>query len=176
MKKNKFKNLIIDVDGVMTDGKFYYSAEGKMMKAFGPDDHDALSLLKEYINIIFITGDKKGYSISKKRIVDHMGFKLFLVSTVKRIDWIKKKFKLDECIYIGDGIFDFLVMKEVGFSITPKNASNFTKNCSKYILKRSGGDRAVSEACLYILSKFFKKKTFSKKNLKNKKVSGSWMI
>ena len=174
--KNRFKNLIIDVDGVMTDGKFYYSAEGKMMKAFGPDDHDALSLLKEHMNIIFITGDKKGFSISRKRIVDHMGFKLFLVSTVKRLDWIRKKFKLMECIYIGDGIFDFMVMKEIGFSITPKNASNFTKKSSKYILKRSGGDRAVAEACLYIIKKFFKKKIFSKINLKNKKVSGSWAI
>ena len=40
--KKKFKNLVIDVDGVMTDGKFYYSVDGKILKAFGADDHDAL--------------------------------------------------------------------------------------------------------------------------------------
>ena len=39
------KNFVIDVDGVMTDGQFYYTAEGKVMKVFGPNDHDALLLL-----------------------------------------------------------------------------------------------------------------------------------
>ena len=69
MKKyeKKFKNLIIDIDGVMTDGKFYYSVDGKILKAFGADDHDALSILKKYMNIIFVTGDKKGFKISKKK-------------------------------------------------------------------------------------------------------------
>ena len=176
MKKNKFKNLIIDVDGVMTDGKFYYSNEGKVMKAFGADDHDVLSILKNYINIIFITGDKKGFSISKKRIVSHMGFKLYLVSTVKRVNWIKRKYNLEECIYIGDGIFDYLVMSKIGFSITPNNSSNFTKKSANHVLKRCGGDRAVAEAGLFILKKFFNIKNFSKLNLKNKKMSGSWAI
>ena len=61
--KKKFKNLIIDIDGVMTDGKFYYSVDGKFLKAFGADDHDALSILKKYMNIIFVNGDKKGFNI-----------------------------------------------------------------------------------------------------------------
>ena len=68
----KFKVFILDVDGVMTDGKFYYSNKGKIMKVFGPDDNDALSLLSNYINIQFVTGDKKGYSISRKRIKEDM--------------------------------------------------------------------------------------------------------
>ena len=50
-----YKVLILDVDGVMTDGKFYYSDKGKVMKVFGADDNDALSLLKEYIKIIFVS-------------------------------------------------------------------------------------------------------------------------
>ena len=53
------KIFILDVDGVMTDGKFYYSQEGKILKAFGADDSDALALLSKYIKINFITGDKK---------------------------------------------------------------------------------------------------------------------
>ena len=170
----KFKNLIIDVDGVMTDGKFYYSVDGKVLKAFGADDHDALSILKKYLNIIFITGDQKGFKISKKRIFEHMGFKIYLVSTVKRVQWIESKFKLKECIYIGDGILDYLVMKKIGYSITPNNSSNFTKKYSNHVLRRSGGDRAVSEACIFILKKFFKINDFTKINLKKTKMSGSW--
>ncbi len=61
------------------------------VKNFGLDDHDMLSILKNYFEIRFITGDKKGFKISKRRIVDDMSFKLDLVSTIKRLDWIQKK-------------------------------------------------------------------------------------
>ena len=40
------KIFILDVDGVMTDGKFYYSAEGKIFKSFGADDSDALGFVR----------------------------------------------------------------------------------------------------------------------------------
>ena len=71
----KPKVFILDVDGVMTNGQFLYSKEGKEMKVFGPDDNDALCLLKPYLEIRFVTGDKKGFKISKKRINDDMKFK-----------------------------------------------------------------------------------------------------
>ena len=64
--------FILDVDGIMTNGSFFYTSEGKFMKAFGPDDNDGLSLLKEYLDIRFVTGDKKGFPISKKRIFEDM--------------------------------------------------------------------------------------------------------
>ena len=49
------KFLIIDVDGVMTTGQFFYSEKGKVFKVFGPDDNDALSILSRYIKIHFST-------------------------------------------------------------------------------------------------------------------------
>ena len=58
--------FIFDVDGVMTDGKFYYTSEGKMMKKFGPDDNDALGLLDPFIKVQFITGDKKDFQLLKE--------------------------------------------------------------------------------------------------------------
>ena len=67
MKKPKV--FLIDVDGVLTTGQFLYTENGKTMKMFGPDDHAGLSLLKPYMEIKFLTGDKSGYNISKKRIV-----------------------------------------------------------------------------------------------------------
>ena len=62
------KVFILDVDGVMTTGHFMYSKDGKQMKVFGPDDNDGLGLLNPNIEIRFVTGDKKGFSISNKRI------------------------------------------------------------------------------------------------------------
>ena len=150
-----YKVFILDTDGVITTGQFFYTAEGKAMKVFGPDDNDALSLLKPYLETRFVTGDKKGYPISKKRISDDMKFQLDLVSTIHRVEWIKKRYNLAEVIYMGDGIFDPYVMQRVGYSIAPANADKLTASQANYVTKRSGGDRAVAEACLHILEEFF---------------------
>ena len=150
-----YKVFILDTDGVITTGQFFYTAEGKAMKVFGPDDNDALSLLKPYLETRFVTGDKKGYPISKKRISDDMKFKLDLVSTIHRVEWIKERYNLAEVIYMGDGIFDHYVMQRVGYSIAPENADKLTASQANYVTKRSGGDRAVAEACLHILEEFF---------------------
>ena len=150
-----YKVFILDTDGVITTGQFFYTAEGKAMKIFGPDDNDALSLLKPYLETRFVTGDKKGYPISKKRISDDMKFQLDLVSTIHRVEWIKERYNLAEVIYMGDGIFDHYVMQRVGYSIAPANADKLTASQANYVTKRSGGDRAVAEACLHILKKFF---------------------
>ena len=148
--------FILDVDGVLTTGQFFYSAKGKEYKCFGPDDHDALLLLKNFVEIRFITGDKKGFEISKRRIVDDMNFPLDLVSTVRRVEWIKSRYNLETTVYMGDGIFDYLVMQKVGYSIAPQNSDECAKRHASFVTKRSGGDRAVAEAAIHLLGKFFK--------------------
>jgi len=182
MAKNLVKKIIqptcfiLDVDGVMTTGHFFYTAEGKVMKIFGPDDNDGLSLLKQYIEIRFITGDKKGLPISKKRIVDDMNYPLDVVSTIRRIDWIRERYPLDKVIYMGDGIFDHYVMSEVGYAVAPANADKLAKQHAHYVTERSGGDRAVAEACLHIMAKFFT--PFNPSELPNAqgKLSGEWAV
>jgi 3-deoxy-D-manno-octulosonate 8-phosphate phosphatase (KDO 8-P phosphatase) len=154
MKKNP-KCFILDVDGVMTTGHFLYSADGKQMKIFGPDDNDGLALLNPHIEIRFITGDRKGFPISNKRIKEDMKFDLDLVSTIKRVEWIKERYDAKEVIYMGDGIFDHYVMNEVGYSIAPANSDRVAKESADFVTERAGGDRAVAEACLHIMSKFF---------------------
>lgn len=72
MEKKTIKNFILDVDGVFTDGKFYHTVDGKVMKKFGPEDNDALSLQGK-LHIHAVSGDKNGFAITKKRIADDMG-------------------------------------------------------------------------------------------------------
>ena len=153
-KKHIPKYLILDVDGVITDGTMIYDSKGKRFKIFGPDDHDSLKILKKYMKIYFVSGDKKGFQISKKRVTD-MGFKISHVSAMDRVDWIEKKFGLLNCIYIGDGIFDHLVMKKVLYSIAPKNSLDHVLDEADYVTKRSSGDRAVAEGVIHILKIFF---------------------
>ena len=176
--KNKSKptRFILDVDGVMTTGQFFYTEQGKAMKVFGADDNDALSLLKSHLDIRFITGDKKGFPISKRRIVEDMGYPLDIVSTIKRIDWIQNLYPAKDVIYMGDGIFDHYVMKEVGYAIAPANADKLAKQHAHYVTERSGGDRAVAEACLHIMEKFFTAYDPSTLPSAQHKLSGEWTV
>lgn len=150
--------LIVDVDGVLTPGNFYYSENGKIIKSFGADDSDALKLISDYIKVIFVSGDKRGFSISEKRIKD-MGYNLNFVSTLKRIDWIKERYNPNKVIYIGDGIFDFLVMKEVGYSICIKDGDELALKYANYITSNKGGDRAIAECVRHIFKIFFNTKS-----------------
>lgn len=147
--------FVLDVDGVLTTGQFLYSKNGKSFKIFGPDDNDGLSLLKPFVNIHFLTQDKKGFPISKKRIVTDMKYPLSLVNTLKRIEWIKNRISLDKVIYMGDGIFDHYVFSKVGYAIAPANADPLAKKYADYVTERNSGERAVAEACIHILKKFF---------------------
>lgn len=172
----KPKVFILDVDGVMTDGQFHYSVDGKIIKIFGADDSDGLSLLSPYLEIRFVSGDHRGFEISKKRIVDDMKYKLDLVSTIKRIEWIKERWDPKTVIYMGDGIFDHYVFREVGYSIAPANGDEYLKTVANYVTLRKGGDRTVAEASLHILEKFFT--PYDPMTLPDKqiKISGEWTV
>ncbi|MBA4319485.1 MAG: phosphatase [Flavobacterium sp.] len=168
----KPKYLILDVDGVFTDGMFYYTTEGKVMKRFGPEDNDALSLLKDKLIIHAISGDKNGFAITKKRIADDMKLPLDMVSTFNRVEWIEQRYNLAETIYMGDGIYDPLVFKKVGYSIAPANAFYKTKEMADFVTNAKGGEGAVAEACLHILEKFFEPFDLFKLDFSNG--SGAW--
>jgi len=147
--------FILDVDGVMTDGQQYYTAEGKVMKRFGPDDHDALSLLKNDLEIRFVSGDGRGFEISRRRIEIDMKFPIDLVSTIRRTAWIAERYPLDRVIYMGDGIFDALVFRRVGYAIAPADADPLALRTADFVTTRKGGHRAVAEACLHVKERFF---------------------
>ena len=159
MKNNiKFipKYFVCDVDGVMTTGHFLYSNKGKIFKTFGPHDHDGLNLIKENIKIIFMTADKKGFLISKKRIKIDLGFPLFLIKENNRYEVIKKKYGLNNIIYMGDGYFDQKILKDCFYGIAPENARKEAKASADFVTASSSGNGAVLDACLQIKKIFFK--------------------
>jgi 3-deoxy-D-manno-octulosonate 8-phosphate phosphatase (KDO 8-P phosphatase) len=104
-----------------------------------------------------------------------MKFPLNLVSTVNRIEWIKNQTSsLERVIYMGDGIFDHYVFSKVGYSIAPANADELAKKNANYVTKRNSGERAVAEACIHILKKFYAIEDISKIQLGKKKI-GEWV-
>lgn len=151
----KPRAFVLDVDGVLTNGQFLYTVDGKVGKLFGADDHDALLLLKPFVEIRFVTGDKKGIEITRKRIVEDMKFPLDLVSTIQRARWFRENTRPTDTVYMGDGIFDPYVFPHVGYAICPRNGHPTARARADFVTAADGGDRAVAEACLHILERFF---------------------
>jgi len=153
--KNLIKNIVFDIDGVLTDGSFLYDEKGKKYKRFGAHDADGLNLLKKHFNIFFISSDLKGYKISNRRIKD-MGFKLEYVKSAKRYNYLKKKGE-NQTIFVGDGIYDLKLIKKSKYGISTNNAINIVKKYSNYVTKNNGGSGAVFEIACHVYKKILKK-------------------
>jgi 3-deoxy-D-manno-octulosonate 8-phosphate phosphatase (KDO 8-P phosphatase) len=154
--KYKFRNtdrdwiFIFDVDGVLTDGKFTYTKEGKFSKTFGSHDADALNFLSEYSQISFISADAKGFEVTSKRIND-MGFDLNLVDSISRGEFLKKLQHNSRVVFTADSFTDSLGLKIADVSFAPKNAHPLAKKNATMILNSKGGSGAVAEVCLLYL-------------------------
>ena len=146
-----FKRFILDVDGVMTDGKIYWDEKGKPFKAFSNYDHDGLKIIRNFLDVEFISADKVGWNISENRIVQHMKFKLSYVTEQERLQWVLNKGDPAETVFMGDGPYDAKVLKSVGLGIAPSQSWDNVIQLADYVTKRPGGDGAVMEACLFLL-------------------------
>lgn len=146
---------IFDVDGVLTTGQFLYSERGKEYKVFGPHDNDGIKLISGKIKIVFLTADKRGFPITKKRIVDDMKQELILVSEDDRMAFIEKNYGFDRAIYMGDGIHDAPILERCAYGIAPKNARREAIEAADYVTPSNSAEGAVLDACLHIIDTFF---------------------
>ncbi|MBX4199191.1 HAD hydrolase family protein [Candidatus Parcubacteria bacterium] len=154
--KRDVKNLILDVDGVLTTGQFLYTKDGKFAKVFGPHDNDGIKMLSGLMNIQAISADRRGFDITQKRVSEDMKLKLDLVSEDERLEWFKKNFDLTETIYMGDGMHDVDIFAHVAYSIAPASAFYLAREKASFVTTHRAGEGAVAEACLHIKDKFFK--------------------
>lgn len=146
-------NFVLDVDGVMTTGQFLYSENGKVYKIFGAHDSDGLKLVREKVNVIFISADKRGFQISKRRIKD-MGYRIDFVPEKEREKYIED-LRFENTIFMGDGIFDAPLLKKCKFGIAPANARIEAKQAAQYVTSSKSAEGAVCDACIIINKKFF---------------------
>lgn len=153
-KAKKIKLLLLDVDGVLTDGRIIYDSRGRDLKLF--DVHDGLGvylLKKSGIRTILITA--KGSKAIGPRAKDMQVEAVFENISPKSqiLDNALKKYKLvpDDVCFVGDDLVDLCLMKRVGLPIAVFNACAEIKQSASYITLREGGRGAVREVAELIL-------------------------
>jgi YrbI family 3-deoxy-D-manno-octulosonate 8-phosphate phosphatase len=150
------KSIVIsDVDGCLTDGRYIYTADGKVAKVFGPHDNDGVKLLKaNNIDVVFISADKRGFPITRKRIED-MKCPIFNVSEAERVQWVDNYVKANGyefSVFFGDGIGDVPVKDVVTYFACPANARKEAKMAAQYITESIGGQGAFLDLAQWVLS------------------------
>lgn len=153
-KLKKVKMLILDVDGVMTDGRIIMDDEGREIKNFHVRDGHGIKLLQRYgIEVALLTGRQS--QVVKQRAKDLNVKEVYQKVYNKRevFEKILKKHKLsaEETAYMGDDIIDIPVLKSVGFSAAVADAVEVVKKSADYVAKNKGGQGAVREICEMIL-------------------------
>ena len=160
MKKNikeklkGIKLLILDVDGVMTDGRIIMDNEGRELKNFDVRDGHGIKILQRYgIKVAILTGRKSKvveYRAKDLEINDvYQG--AFNKKDVFGKILEKQKLSPSAVAFMGDDIIDIPVLKSVGFSASVADAIDVVKKSVDYVTKDRGGHGAVREICDMIL-------------------------
>ena len=151
---NRIKLLLLDVDGVMTDGRIIYLNDGGEAKAFDVKDGHGLKLIQRAgIQVGIITGRQS--DIVARRAAE-LGIELVYQGAKDKMQpfmEILEKLGLEpsEVAYVGDDLVDLPVMRLVGFSATVADASDDIKPYVDLVTSRPGGRGAVREVCDFLL-------------------------
>lgn len=153
-KLKGIKMLILDVDGVMTDGGIIMDSQGNELKKFNVRDGHGIKVIQRYgIKVAILTGRKSKVVEYRAKDLDIKDVyqKVFNKKEVFEKILVKHKLSANEVAYMGDDIIDIPVLKRVGFSAAVADAVDVVKKSVDYIAKNRGGNGAVREICEMIL-------------------------
>lgn len=148
-KLDKIKLLVLDVDGVMTDGGMYFSESGDQFKKFNTKDGMAIiHLTKNNFQVAIISSGFKGEAVKAR--AEMLGIQSCTVNREPKMDRLNTLLKelnlqMENVAIIGDDINDLEVMRTVGLSVAPSNAVPAVKSEVDIILQTKGGDGCVRE-------------------------------
>lgn len=147
-KAGKIKLLILDVDGVMTDGSIILDNEGNEFKRFHVrDGHGIKMISRAGIKVAIITGRKsKVVEVRARELgIEEVYQKVFQKSLV--YEKLQKKYNCrDENVaFMGDDVVDQELLRRAGLTAAPADAEEEAKKLADIVTKRGGGRGAVRE-------------------------------
>lgn len=148
-KSDKIKLLVLDVDGVMTDGGMYYTESGDQFKKYNTKDGMAIQhLVKNNFQVAIISSGFKTEMVKAR--AELLGIQRCYIGRDPKMDILKSycaelEISLENVALIGDDINDLDMIKSIGFSACPSDAVNIVKSNVDIILSKKGGEGCVRE-------------------------------
>lgn len=154
----RIKVLLMDVDGVLTDGRLYLvpDHEGKMVETKGFDSQDGIALrwlTWHKIKTGVISGRDSPATVERARQVDMTYVFQGHIEKIPIYERIMADAKVSssEVAYIGDDLTDVVIMRRVGLSFATANARGEVKQCANAVTNAPGGSGAVREVIELLL-------------------------
>lgn len=150
----KIELLVLDIDGVLTDGRLYFSARGEALKVFHVrDGHGIKLLMKSGVAVAAVSGRRSAAVGARMR---ELGVKTLIqgcTDKVAALHRIARKLKIDPlaCACIVDDTPDMPLMTAVGFAAAVADAHPLVLSAAHWVSTIPGGCGAVRELCDAIL-------------------------
>ena len=146
--------LVLDVDGVLTDGRLYYGEDGQQQRAFHVHDGIAIHWFQRLGGIVAILSGKSSPAVAA-RAAD-LGIRHVIQgSRDKLADLTRLLSELDvppsQAAFVGDDLPDLAAMRAVGLAIAPSNAVEQVRAAARVVTSAAGGHGAVREAIEHLL-------------------------
>ncbi|OFV46452.1 HAD family hydrolase [Oligella sp. HMSC09E12] len=147
--------VIFDVDGVLTDGGLYYTANGESQKRFHALDGHGLKMLKQSgIEVALMTGRQS--EITTRRSAE-LGITHLLQNVRNKAEALVELSKtlaieLERVAFIGDDVIDLPAMRRVGLALSVPNAPVYVQQAADWVSQLAGGHGAAREHCDMILA------------------------
>lgn len=147
--------LVLDVDGVLTDGKLYFLADGSEAKAFSTLDGQGIKMLMNSgVNVAIITG--RTSTIVERRAANLGIMHLIQGREDKRtaLDELLSSLQLsyDQVAYLGDDLPDLAAIRCVTLGVAVANANTFVRQHALAVTSLRGGEGAARELCEFIMA------------------------
>ena len=148
------KLLLLDCDGVLTDGRLYFSAQGEELKVFDVQDGQGIvTWLRSGRQIGIISG--RSSPILEKRAAE-LGIRLVYQGVANKLEtakeiWEELGIGPEQTAFVGDDIPDIELMQACGFGVAVANAVEEVKQDADRVTKKTGGRGAVREVIDHLL-------------------------
>ena len=144
----RIRLVLLDVDGVLTDGRLYYGPDGEALKAFDVKDGHGIVLLRGRVDFGVISG-RPGKATQKR--LEELRFKHMVFGQLDKLAGYASLGYLgladDEVAYMGDDVNDLPLLARVGLSAAPADARPEVRAAVHFTTRAGGGRGAVRELC-----------------------------
>ncbi|HEX9979271.1 MAG TPA: HAD hydrolase family protein [Flavobacterium sp.] len=153
-QSDKITHLVLDVDGVFTDGCVYFSSEGEFLKKFDMRDGMGLEILRQHnVEVVVITSEQSKLveQRMKKLKIDTAYFGVKDKYSFLQHLAAGKNLNLNNFAYLGDDVNDLAGMLSVGWSFAPNNAMTIIKQHADFTFDTNSAAGAIRSACEHII-------------------------